>query len=239
MSDTTNDAWQNRLTKALSQEQRIEQFLNRYSDFRFEYPWSGLEQKLSNAGHDGLRMIGYGSLLNPESAAITIRDTPPTGHPPVLAFGAKRIFNYLMPNQVIARYDKTGQFPADMRAALNARFTGRVSDILNGRLITVDLDDLDALREREKGYDLLPVACVPWQDVTSDPQLAFVLCATERPWKGQIYVSDSIQPFPPYLAVCRDGARQVDEAFHQCFIETTVLADATSPLAKWSQLVNC
>ncbi|MEM8493989.1 MAG: hypothetical protein AAF663_01220 [Planctomycetota bacterium] len=126
-------------------------------DLRFEYPWNGLEQALESQGHDQLQLVGYGSLLNPTSAARTIADTPPGGHPPVLAFGARRLFDYVMPQFFIDRYQANGapEYPPSYRAALNTRWTGDPADVVSGRLIPLHVGDLDGLREREKGYDRL------------------------------------------------------------------------------------
>ena len=225
--------WEQRLGKALSQRSILELHLAEWSSCHFRYPWTGLEEQLAENGENQLKMIGYGSLLNPKSASRTISNTPKIGHPPVIAFGAIRLFNYLMPQQVIAGYSANCQYPDKMCAALNTRHTGRVNDVLNGRVISLHVKDLDALREREKGYDLMPVSFVPWDNVDSKPHLGFVLCASEKPWQGNVFVSDSIEPFPPYLQVCRDGAEQVSPEFHCCFLSTTVLADGVTGLAEW------
>lgn len=229
----TKSEWQQRLTQSPAQRIAIETLLAESSDYCFDYPWNGLEEKLSEAGENHLKMIGYGSLLNPESAARTISNTPKIGHPPVIAFGAKRLFNYVMPQDVIARYSVGVKYPGNMCAALNTRFTGKVDDVLNGRVISLHIEDLDALRDREKGYNLMPVSFLPWDDIGSTPLLGFVLCATERPWQGNVYVNDSIEPFPPYLQVCRDGVELVSREFHRCFLDTTKLADGVTCLAEW------
>lgn len=147
------------------------------------WPWDGLEQRLIAVARREqacnsadvvttadamvrppcLHLIGYGSLLNPESARVTIPGTPPGGHPPVLAFGARRIFNYVISNEAALR--RYGALPVGReRAALNAERTGQVEDIINGRLLDVPLADLDALRQREFGYDLEPVIWRGWDD---------------------------------------------------------------------------
>src|SRR6266436_8259748 len=56
----------------------------------FIYPWEGLETEIGSSRKNKLYLVGYGSLLNPMSAARTIANTPLMGHPPVLALGAKR-----------------------------------------------------------------------------------------------------------------------------------------------------
>ena len=51
----------------------------------FDYPWNGLEEEVAKMPEGKLLLVGYGSLLNRDSAARTIKDTPAEGHPPVLA----------------------------------------------------------------------------------------------------------------------------------------------------------
>lgn len=221
--------WKKRVRQVRSVEQAIPR------DLRFEYPWSGLEEALQERSEDQIFLVGYGSLLHPRSAARTIADTPPGGHPPVLAFGARRLFDYVMPMTFIERYRAEGaeEFPPTQRAALNTRWTGDPSDVLNGRLIPLSIGDLDGLREREKGYDLEPVATVPWDQPDQRPSVGFVLCATSRPWQGKVFIDGSIEPYPPYLELCREGARLTGEDFEQCLIDTCWLADAQTPLAAW------
>jgi len=227
--------WRHRLEEAYQRRSELEDLMTDSSAYCFKYPWNGLQERLAELGQDRLNMIGYGSLLNPDSAKRTIRDTPWDGHPPVLAFGAIRLFNYVMPQTVIERYSEGKRYSSSSCAALNTKYTGRVGDALNGRVISTGFDDLDALREREKGYDLTPVAYVPWGREGSKPNLGFVLCATEEPWEGTVYVSDSIAPFPPYVKVCRNGAQIVDEEFYECFLDTTFLADGLTHLRDWSE----
>ncbi len=180
-----------------------------------EYPWTELEARLVASGQP-LRLLGFGSLLNPESARRTIRDTPPEGHPPVLAYGARRVFNYRMPPEVIARYGADPQ--SRELAALNTRCTGRVEDVLTGRLVTVSPVDIGALRDREIGYGLHPVVCFPWDAAADRPLIAYALCAVDS-----AIVDNDLLPFPPYVEVCRAGARLVDDAFEHAFLETSWL----------------
>jgi len=202
---------------------------------RFQYPWNSLEETLQDQSQNALYLVGYGSLLNPISAARTITNTPKQGHPPVIAYGAKRVFDYVMPTKVIDRYRLTGipEYPSKQKAALNTHWTGQANDVLNGRLIPLKVDDLDDLRQREAGYDLEPVAVIPWDEPNTVPFLGFVLCATERPWQGTVYVDQTILPYPPYLEVCSEGARLVDKDFEALFLDTCWLADKETPLRQY------
>lgn len=147
----------------------------------FEYPWNGLEEAVTKMPENKLSLVGYGSLLNRDSAAKTIKDTPPEGHPPVLALGARRIFNYVMPEELLEDYRKRygGNFLPRERAALNVDYTGSPADALNGRLLTVSTADFEDLRKREPGYDLRPVVYVRWGEWDAVPFTGYVVVGFE------------------------------------------------------------
>ncbi len=126
----------------------------------YQFPWFGLESDLAGGLLEALWLVGYGSLLNTASAARTIRQTDAPDRLPVLVSGCRRIFNYRMSASVDTRFGTPSQ-PRE-RAALNVLCSGRAEDVINGILIKVSLEDLPALRLRERGYDLLPVSCCPW-----------------------------------------------------------------------------
>ncbi|MGC3992007.1 MAG: hypothetical protein QM796_20410 [Chthoniobacteraceae bacterium] len=145
--------WSKRRVEGLFKVHMIDNDLRPYP-----YPWNDAEEQLRSHGHNSINLIGYGSLMNPASAARTIRDTPPTGHPPVVALGARRVFNYQIPPPVFVRY---GVEPGENdRAALNAE--PAACTLMNGRCIQVHVDDMPGLRERETAYDLQPVTCLDW-----------------------------------------------------------------------------
>ncbi len=82
----------------------------------YVYPWAGLT--------GGVRLVGYGSLLNAASAARTL--APGGARRPVLAFGARRLFDCEMSAGALQRYGAG----ADSRggAALNVRITSVIGD---------------------------------------------------------------------------------------------------------------
>lgn len=194
------------------------------------YPWASLEPSIMDTGRP-LLLVGYGSLLNPASAKRTICSTPPVGHPPVIAFGATRVFNYVMPQSVLDRYGD--QISPRERAALNAAWTGKSESVLTGRLIDVPASDLPALRERERGYHLCPVAFVPWGDPSSLPTLGHVLVADERPVAGVRHVDNTLLPHPGYTLLCREGARLVDAEFERAFLATSWVASFGGTLEQY------
>lgn len=203
---------------------------HRHSERRsFRYPWSELEDHLAAKGAGQVFLVGYGSLLNPSSAARTFPGTPASGHPPVVALGARRVFNYRIPDAVIQRY---GQLPSGYdQAALNAE--PMADGVFNGRLIELKIEDLAALRTRETGYDLSPMGCLDWTDPARPRIQAYALCCTHEYWEGQRYVDNALLPYGPYCAVCRAGAALVSEAFLRLFERTCYLADRKTTLFEW------
>jgi len=225
------------MSKAMDFVQRIEaarescgQLLAHSDNVPIPYPWTSLEQAIMVAGRP-LLLVGYGSLLNPASAKRTVANTPSVGHPPVIAFGARRVFNYVMPQSVLDRYGD--QISPRERAALNAAWTGKSESVLTGRVLDVPVSDLPALRERERGYHLCPVAFVPWGDPSSPPSLGHVLVADERPVAGVRHVDNSLLPHPGYTSLCREGARLVDAEFERAFLATSWIAPIGSTLEQY------
>lgn len=195
------------------------------------YPWANLEARLGAGPDQALVLVGYGSLLNPASAARTIRDTPSAGHPPVLAVGARRIFNYRIPNESLARFGVTEE--SQERAALNLDYTRDSSDCFNGRLIRISISDIAALRAREIGYDLVPVAVLEWGEWTQEPQVAYALTARNEKIGDQIIIDNGLLPNRDYTALCSLGAEMVSPGFLQCFWDTTFLADRKTTLGHY------
>jgi hypothetical protein len=188
---------------------------------RYAYPWPDLP-----TAHDGsLWLVGYGSLMNSHSARRTLADGSFRG--PVIAYGVRRLFDYVMPEAVRRRYpDPVG--PREY-GVLNVRATGRPEDSINGVLTEVALRDLPALRDREPGYDLVPVACTPHPATDSPPRIAYILACPP----GSPQTDSSLLPHPGYLAVCLGGARDVSEEFATLFLESSYLADETTSLRDW------
>jgi hypothetical protein len=187
----------------------------------FKYPWKDLEKSLYDRGRERIYLVGYGSLLNPQSAARSVRNTPSNGHPPVVAFGARRVFNYRMPDVTFERY---GVEPGALdRAALNAE--PAAASVFNGRLIEFAFSDLPELRVRETAYDLQPVTCLFWDKPGTAPFTAFALCCGYEFWEGKPYVDDTLVPYEPYYQMCRTGAEMASPMFLQFYLKTCFLAD--------------
>lgn len=196
----------------------------------YRYPWDKLEGDLDHKGLSGISIVGYGSLVNTASAAQTLRDESLITRQPVIAFGARRLFNYDMPLN-------TGRYAPPVeplaRAALNTRITGSEHDVVNGILINVTSTDIPAIRRREVGYDLFPITCLRWNELENPPFLAYILSCPDEPREGKCHTSDKISPHREYYSLCRKGACEIDKDFLRLWLATTYLADGITPVAQW------
>jgi hypothetical protein len=188
------------------------------------YPWVGMKPEFD--------VVVYGSLLNPISAARTLT-TSPQERRPVLAVGARRVFDFEMPDAAFVHYGT----PPDprSRAALNVHITGDISDAVNGLLVTIaSTAELEAFRQREVGYDLAPVVYLTWGQLDVAPQVAYILTCR----RGSPSASgdrESLLPHPNYFQVCREGAASVSESFLHFFLDATFIADGITPIAAWER----
>jgi hypothetical protein len=214
--------------------ERLQSELGHIDAKSFIYPWPDLEEAVAKAPGHTLLLVGYGSLMNRDSAARTIKGNPIPGNPPVLALGARRVFNYLIPQRRLKSYGKVCD--KRERAALNVDYTRSPSHALNGRLLAVKVSDLAALREREFGYDLRPVPCVRWGNWDAAPFVAYVLVAPAGVPAGKKVIDNNALPNPAYARLCRAGARAVSEDFLRLYLHTTYLADRKTTLAEWERL---
>jgi hypothetical protein len=193
----------------------------------YAYPWSGLEDELRRAGSEHFPCIGYGSLVNAESAARTLG---PGDRTRVIAFGVRRVFNYEISERV-SRYGPPAS--PKSRGALNVIVTGRPEDVVNGLLFRIPVRDLAAFRAREIGYDLVPVPIVPWDRRNEPPTLAYILSCPDESREGRIRTSVDVLPHRAYYKVCREGAASFGEDFLRFWLDSTYLADGITPVATW------
>lgn len=196
------------------------------------FPWDGLKDQLQIASQTHLPLVGYGSLLSSASAARTISGAAPAdARPCVLGFGVRRLFNYEMPASLLTRYGTALDSPA--RAALNVQVTHDIHDAVNGVLVQVSASDLPALRERERGYDLVPIVCVPWESaVAAEPFVAYVLATPDEQLLNRRWTRTDIEPHAAYLRLCCDAARAVSDEFLNFFFATTFLADGRTAVSQ-------
>lgn len=196
----------------------------------YQYPWDTLQQDLQAARYSQITIVGYGSLVNRTSAAHTVREQSIVTAEPIVAFGVRRLFNYEMPTD-LDRYDPP--INPSARAALNVHVTGKVHDVVNGVTMTLSLEEIPALRQRELYYDLVPVACLRWNQIQDPPFLAHILSHPDRLPDKEPDNDKILEPHRHYYSLCRDGASQFGEEFLRLWLATTYLADAVTPVAQW------
>jgi len=195
----------------------------------WRYPWRDLDADLRQRGRASFPCVGYGSLVNAASASRTLGTASQVL---VVAFGVRRLFNYEMPDGA-SQYGPPVERRA--RAALNVRATGRHGDMVNGVLFDVALEDVPAFREREIGYDLVPVACLKWNRPDGEPFLAYILSCPDEERAGAVRTRADIEPHRAYYAACRDGAASCGDEFLHVWLATTFLADGITPMTEWER----
>jgi len=158
---------------------------------RHAYPWEDLERSMARRGEMRLAIASFGALMSSDEGARLLNDPGTfTKGEPVIVFGAKRVFEYEIPDH---RFELYGDPPTDdQRAALSAFGTGVQTDFFNAVLLTVDLGRLDYLRDRESGYDLCPAVYKPWDSIGDPPRSCFVFSA-QRDF-GSVAARDDLRP---------------------------------------------
>lgn len=206
---------------------KVNALLDGNKRYSTKYPWVDFEDYLEKQNENTLKLIGYGSLINARSAALTVTAQSRT---PVMAFGVYRIFNYVIPqnNQKYTFVDFSNK-----RAALNIEVTNKVNDFINGLLIEIPVDDIQALREREIAYDLIQLPCVLWDAMDNELFYSYILYCPYREYDGQEKTKLNIEPHADYYKVCRDGAQSIGDDFLKCWKSTTFLADGVSSVDRW------
>jgi hypothetical protein len=169
--------------------------------------------------------IAQGTLINKHSIGQTIGHA--RLHGPVVASGVRRIFNFALEDQNYVEHGGryTRSVEPERRATLNILETANDDDRVNGILFSTDAEDIDALAEREYGYDLLPVQ----YEMSGAKSIAYMFVArTESQTIGHRVLSD-ILPNESSLSICLTGAATYGAAFLETWIESCLLADK-SPL---------
>lgn len=172
-------------------------------------------------GQRRCKIIAYGTLINKHSIGKTIGHARVEG--PVVALGLKRIFNFSLIDENYqeqgGRYERSAEH--DHCATLNLVHTGNAQDKLNGIMFSIARDDIDALAQREYGYDIVPVE----HDQMDATDLAYVFLARkESPITGD-RVLDNIFPNESALRICLTGAATYGKAFLDTWIASCYLAD--------------
>jgi hypothetical protein len=118
------------------------------------------------------------------------------------------------------------------RAALNVRKASAFASHFNGVLLTISLDAIESLREREKNYDLFAMPFLPWGTDEFFEGTAYCLVANQN---SDGTIRSHLMPHPGYHEVCLSGAQGLTDStdFRDMFLSTTLLWDGTK-LSDWS-----
>lgn len=188
-----------------------------------------------------LQIIGYASLLSPDSARCTApslfdfrRVTVP---------GFRRVFG-----KVSARWYREPHDPSDLRIASCAVRPAAGID-LSCTAFSVSEADFARLFEREHHYRWITVPvreadgtettgqiCAEW----TDAEYRRERCGNEAEYRrrvGRFYDGplwrNDILPYPPYLGECLRAARALGPDVHRNFLGTSFLADGTTTIGDY------
>ncbi len=167
--------------------------------------------------------IAQGTLINKHSIGKTIDRARLYG--PVIASGVRRIFNFALMDENYEEHG--GRYKRSTKdshcATLNIVPTGNVQDKVNGILFSTSPTDIDALAQREYGYDLLPVEYRP----SDKKNPAYMFIARKESQAIGHRVLDNILPNESSLSICLTGAATYGKVFLDTWIESCYLADGT------------
>lgn len=223
-------AYQNRLKKTLCLPAQ-----------RHSGNWSSLEQTLLSRGQKSFYLLGFGSLLDPAfSQEFASREGL------AVAFGVKRFFGFnpQRPETSPLGLPEAPNHHEVLR--LTTRLTQNPQDMTNGVLLKINLGkEMEALRTREAGYDLVKVPILKLsQNLSQNHPIealdeAYILVEPPHPHKQERDLLPLLAPHIAYLYICLRGAKtplentSEDLSFLKLFIETTYLSDAKTPISYW------
>lgn len=191
----------------------------------YEYPWYDLENELLAKECKSIKLFTYGSLINKKSAQKTLTDEVINQSKSAIAVGLKRIFNYNMPEEVSKRQMYQTEINPNEYSVLNTEFTGLSSDYCNGLIIEIPIEEINYLRSREIGYDLVSIKCFYWETQMWETELVFSLSCEHKLFKDKWLTNDGLTPHPNYLKVCQEGAKSIGEDFYEMWLKTTFLSN--------------
>jgi cation transport regulator ChaC len=153
-----------------------------------------------------IRIVGYGSLMNKESFAKTLK---PREMKLVWIEGYKRVFN-IKPSRPYL-YKEGGKGMEIGVANIEESGGQRV----NGFMFEVDESELEKLKIRERSYRLKEVEVSDYE--TEDligPAYTFI---GNKRFRDEIIISKDFEPLPSYLEMVRKAAYEISEQFGHDF----------------------
>ena len=170
-----------------------------------------------------IRFVTYGTLIDKNSIQKTVTLSSHIG--PVVAHGVRRVFNFALIDENYG--DQGGRYQRSPKrshsSTLNILHTGNVKDKVNGILLSTFPGELDALAEREYGYDIIPVE----YRGSNKNGTAYMFIARKSQEIGY-RVRDDILPNESALTLCLTGASTYGREFLEMWINSCYLADGTA-----------
>lgn len=201
-----------------------------------QYPNEKHELILAKFPNGKVPIFGYGSLMNKFSAGRSVKPEAVDSMSPVLAFGVKRVFNYNP-----TKTDHWGELQPKEKSMLNLVPSLNLTSMINGIVMEVDEEDFSNLVMREKGYDLIPILVVSWEDTLNQEQnikvqVAYTFVAANELRGNVVYTSTEYYPLRSYMHAVQQGALEYGEKFYHLWNKTTYLADGTTSVENWDEL---
>jgi hypothetical protein len=202
----------------------------------YEYPYSNLESELEREGKATLLIYSYGSLLDSASAERTFGEKALATRRLAIAVGTQRTFNRDVPLKPGQRWG----LPCDdqARGMLNVVLTGSDRDLTNGISMEVPIEDISAMRNREEGYDLVPVVIAWWCDYLTEKNPDYKIAYTFHARDATEFTSDNIYPRPGYYELTRDAAKRQGPLFYKMWMSSTYFSDKKTPITVWEEAVR-
>ncbi len=183
--------------------------------------WVDWPERIKRQSH--ARFIAYGTLINRHSIGTTLSNAVIEG--PVIASGVRRIFNFVLEDgnyqDCGGRYARSAH--PHRRATLNVLHTEHSHDRLNGVLFSVPVGELQALAEREYGYDVVAVECAG----ADEASWAYIFTASKASPQIGHRVADDVLPNESAVTTCLAGAATYGKEFLEGWIDSCYLADET------------
>lgn len=204
-----------------------------FRKLNYEYPWFNLEKDLLLHKTKTIKLFTYGSLLNKESAKKTLSKEVIGTSKVAIASGLRRVFNYNLPEVVAKRQIYNSEINPKDFSVLNTEFTGLASDFCNGIIIEIPIIEIQELRKREIGYDLISVNCFYLETNTWDSETVYTLSCEHKLFENNWLTKSDLPPHPKYLKVCIDGAKSINLDFYDMWLKTTYLGDNTNNMSSY------
>ncbi len=195
----------------------------------YSYPWC-LESLFPKAD-SRISLVGYGSLINFQSARRTFSTDTISQARPVIVLQARRIYEYVMSPRGREVYGKA--VCESQYGVLNARPSDSMTEWFNGMEFSLARSDMGALVGRESSYDLIPAWTIPWTASESSPNVSYFLSCRKASFHGRRTINPDLFPHPQYHAICEQGCRDVSSSFLNAFYSSTWVRNARCIDSDW------